>query len=133
MWAIMPSDGRTPPSIFISYSHKDEKWKDRLLTHLRVLESQHLVSIWEDRQIAGGDEWLSAISRALEVAKIAIFLVSAHSLTSDFILRTEITRLLERREPEGPERASQCVTRGGRRCEPIIPCVTARTARHSFA
>ena len=26
--------------VFISYSHKDEEWKDRLVTHLGVLEKQ---------------------------------------------------------------------------------------------
>lgn len=28
----------TAPSIFISYSHKDEIWKDRLRPHLGMLE-----------------------------------------------------------------------------------------------
>ncbi len=26
------------PSVFISYSHKDEEWKDRLKPHLGMLE-----------------------------------------------------------------------------------------------
>jgi hypothetical protein len=33
----------TKPTIFISYSHKDEGWKDRLVTHLGVLQSQGLL------------------------------------------------------------------------------------------
>jgi hypothetical protein len=28
------------PTVFISYSHKDEEWKDRLLTHLDSLQME---------------------------------------------------------------------------------------------
>ena len=42
------------PKVFISYSHKDEDWKVRLQTQLAVLENQGLLSVWEDRKIAGG-------------------------------------------------------------------------------
>lgn len=40
------------PKVFISYSHKDEDWKNRLQTQLAVLENQGLLSVWEDRKIA---------------------------------------------------------------------------------
>jgi len=43
------------PSVFLSYSHKDEDWKKRLRTHLGVLESQGLLDVWDDRRIEGGD------------------------------------------------------------------------------
>ncbi len=39
------------PTIFISYSHKDEVWKDRLKPHLEVLETAGRISIWDDRGI----------------------------------------------------------------------------------
>ena len=47
--------------VFISYSHKDENWKDHLKTHLAVLEHQNLLSVWDDRQIAAGDDWYPEI------------------------------------------------------------------------
>jgi hypothetical protein len=31
------------PSIFISYSHKDEEWKDRILTHLGIAQKPFVV------------------------------------------------------------------------------------------
>jgi len=34
----LEGNGMTKPTVFISYSHKDEKWKDRLRSHLKVLE-----------------------------------------------------------------------------------------------
>src|SRR5262245_18665540 len=41
------------------------------------------------------------IQEAMNAAGVAILLISANSLTSDFILREEISRLLERRASEG--------------------------------
>jgi hypothetical protein len=34
--------------IFISYSHKDAKDKDRLMTHLGALEKQGQIALWDD-------------------------------------------------------------------------------------
>ena len=33
------------PTVFISYSHKDEDWKNRLVTHLGVLRHQGLLDL----------------------------------------------------------------------------------------
>ncbi len=87
--------------VFISYSHEDETWKDRLQTQLAVLEYEGLFSVWEDRQIETGDDWYPEIEKALNEADVAILLISAHFLTSKFIRGEEIPRLLERREQEG--------------------------------
>ena len=89
------------PKVFISYSHKDVAWKERLQSHLAVLEIQGLLSVWEDRQIALGDAWYPEIEQALNTADVAILLISADFLTSKFILEKEVPRLLERREREG--------------------------------
>lgn len=87
--------------VFISYSHKDEAWKDRLQTQLTVLEMEGMFAVWEDRQIMMGDNWYPAIEKAMNEADIAILLVSADFLTSRFIRGEEIPRLLERRKQEG--------------------------------
>ncbi len=89
------------PTVFISYSHKDEVWKDRLVTHLGVLEHEGLLQTWNDRNIGAGEEWFEEIQNAMDTARVAVLLVSAHSLTSKFILHKEIPRLLERRISEG--------------------------------
>ena len=91
----------TTPTVFISYSHKDEDWKDRVVTHLRVLQMQDMLDVWDDRRIEAGDEWHSEIENALNAASVAVLLVSANFLTSKFILGEEVPRLLERREKEG--------------------------------
>ncbi len=89
------------PKVFISYSHKDEVWKDRLQKQLAVLEHQGLLSVWEDRQIAAGDDWYPEIERAIESAHVAILLITADFLSSKFILGKKVPPLLERRKQEG--------------------------------
>lgn len=89
------------PKVFISYSHKDEDWKNRLQTQLSVLENQGLLSIWDDRRIVGGDDWYPEIERAIESAQVAILLISADFLSSKFIQGKEVPPLLERRKKDG--------------------------------
>jgi len=86
------------PTVFISYSHEDEAWKDRLVTHLGVLQSQGLLDLWDDRRIGAGEDWEREIEKAMATASAAVLLVSADFLTSAFILGEEVPRLLERRD-----------------------------------
>jgi hypothetical protein len=88
------------PLVFISYSHHDEKEKDKLLAHLGVLQSD-LINLWSDDCIGAGVDWEPEISRALAQAKVAILFISASFLTSKFILGEEVPAILERRKNEG--------------------------------
>ena len=87
--------------VFISYSHHDEEWKNRLVSHLGVLERQGRVALWVDQQIRPGDDWLREIEQAMDEAAIAVLLVSASFLSSEFISGTEVPRLLRRRAEQG--------------------------------
>ena len=89
------------PTVFISYSHKDELWKDRLETQLGVLQFEGILDTWTDRQIGAGDDWYAKIEEAMNRAAVGILLISADSLTSKFILREEIATLLQRRDRDG--------------------------------
>jgi len=89
------------PSVFLSYSHKDEVWKDRLKTHLGVLEAEGRLDIWDDRRIEAGTDWFEEIQDAMARASVAVLLISADYLTSKFILGQEVARLLQRRSAEG--------------------------------
>lgn len=89
------------PTVFISYSHEDEDWKNRLVTHLRVSQAQKLFFVWEDRLIGAGEDWLKKIREAMNEASVAILLISADSLTSEFVLYEEIEHLLKRRDESG--------------------------------
>jgi phage host-nuclease inhibitor protein Gam len=89
------------PSVFISYSHKDEIWKNRLVGHLGVLQHENILDMWDDRRIGAGEDWYQEIQKAIDAASVAILLVSADFLTSQFILGKEVPRIIERREKEG--------------------------------
>jgi tetratricopeptide (TPR) repeat protein len=89
------------PKVFISYSHQDEAWKDKLVRQLRVLELEGAFDLWDDRKIAAGDGWRTEIETAMESARAAVLLISADFLISDFIRGTEVPRLLQRRAQDG--------------------------------
>ena len=91
----------TKPTVFISYSHRDERWKDLLRSHLGVLEQTGRITVWDDRQIDGGEEWYPEIVAAMERAAVALCLISPDFLKSDFINKEEIPHLIKRRENEG--------------------------------
>jgi hypothetical protein len=88
-------------TVFISYCHKDEVWKDRLVTHFGVLQQESILDLWNDRRIGAGEDWYQKIEEAIARARVAVLLVSADFLTSKFIRSKEIPRLLERRDKEG--------------------------------
>ncbi|MGE5341963.1 MAG: tetratricopeptide repeat protein [Candidatus Omnitrophota bacterium] len=83
--------------IFISYSHKDKAFKEMLLEQLRVLELEGNLDLWEDSQIETGTNWLPEIEKAINEAHIAVLMISAGFLTSNFIRVKEVPMILERR------------------------------------
>lgn len=91
----------TLPSVFVSYSHRDERWKDLLKPHLKMLEKANRLTIWDDRKIDAGDTWYDEIKNAMEDAEVAVCLISADYLASDFCVKEEIPYLLERRKNNG--------------------------------
>ncbi len=80
-------------NVFISYSHKDKKWLERLQAHLKPLERAGLVDRWDDTRIEAGDEWRKEIRQALDAARVVVLLVSADFMASDFIAKDELPPL----------------------------------------
>lgn len=96
------TDTTPTPTVFISYSHKDETWKDKLLPHLRALETAGIgMQVWHDRKIDGGDKWYPEIQDAMGNAAAAVLLVSADFLASPFCVQEEVPALLKRQEQQG--------------------------------
>jgi hypothetical protein len=88
------------PKIFVSYSHADTKQKERLLKHLGAPDDAAEFDVWTDAQIRPGEKWEPAIEQALSNASVAILLISADFLVSDFVRHKEIPAILERREKD---------------------------------
>ena len=89
-------------SVFISYSHRDKRWRDLLKAHLcGALASEDVLEVWSDQMIGTGEDWYARITEAIGRTSVAILLVSADFLASQFICKEEIPRLLLRRQQEG--------------------------------
>ncbi len=89
------------PLVFISYHRDDEAEKNKLLSHLGVLERDGLIDVWNDDRIGAGSDWEQEIQAAINQARVAVLLVTANFLNSNFILGQQIPALLNRRENEG--------------------------------
>ncbi len=87
--------------VFISYSHKDATWLNRLKVNLDVLEDKYPIDVWADTKIQSGERWKDRIEGALNRARVAVLLVSQDFLASDFIKRYELPVLLEAAASKG--------------------------------
>jgi len=87
--------------IFISYSHRDKEWLQTVRLMLKPLERQKSMVIWDDTYIETGRKWKDEIDKALTLSNIAIFLVSANFIASDFIVANELPPLLQKASTNG--------------------------------
>ncbi len=84
--------------VFISYSHRDADWLDKLRAHLQPLEKVIQLEIWDDTRIQPGTKWREEIMRAMTSSKAALFLVSKNFAASAFIQGHELPTLLDSAE-----------------------------------
>ncbi len=96
--ALVPSTGT---KVFISYSHADKAWLDRLKRHLKPLVREGQLDCWDDSHIRPGDDWKQEIRTALDTAQVAVLLISADFFASDFIDENELPPLLAAAQAKG--------------------------------
>ena len=87
--------------VFVSYSHKDEKWLKMLQTFLAPLVRNESVDLWDDTRIPPGAKWRDEINRALASARVAVLLVSSAFLESEFIAQQELPQILASERQRG--------------------------------
>ena len=85
-----------PITIFYSYSHKDERYRDDLASSLALLKRQGLIREWYDRDLVAGERWEDAIYRELDSATVILLLISRDLINSDFIWGQELKRAMDR-------------------------------------
>ena len=96
--ASSPSIGT---KIFISYSHADKTWLERLKRHLKPLVREGSLDYWDDTHIRTGDDWQQEIRIALDRAQVAVLLISADFFASEFINKAELPHLLAAAQAKG--------------------------------
>jgi hypothetical protein len=97
---VAPQVPGTKP-VFISYSHKDAAWLEKVKMFLQPLEDQGLLRIWDDTNIQPGSKWLEEIQLSLESAQVGVLLITQNFLTSEFIVQKEFPVLLEKAKNRG--------------------------------
>lgn len=82
--------------IFISYARDDKGWLDKVLVFLKTFEDQELV-IWTDRDIPPGTNFDEKIEYSLRSAKVGVLLITQKFLNSDYVMKKELTSMLDAR------------------------------------
>jgi uncharacterized protein YjbI with pentapeptide repeats/nucleoside phosphorylase len=76
------------------YSKRDRVWLQRVLTHLKPYVAGKSI-LWADPGLRAGDRWQEEIDEALSRTKVAVLLVSADFMASDFIQTQELPKLIQ--------------------------------------
>jgi hypothetical protein len=87
-----------PLKVFFSYSHRDDEFREELITHMAALQREGLVETWNDRQISGGKKWKGCIDDNLKTADIVLLLVSADFIRSRYCWDIEMREALVRQK-----------------------------------
>ena len=85
--------------VFISYADENDLVRSRLEVILKPLVRKGRLELWADTDIGVARKWNAEIERNLQRAELAVLLISADFLASDYIYETELPRLIERGVP----------------------------------
>jgi len=91
----MPAN-RLRKNVFVSYSHQDREWLERLKVHLAPYLRGEALHLWDDTKIKPGSSWAADIQQEIDNARAAILLVTPTFLASNYIFEVELPRILSR-------------------------------------
>lgn len=84
--------------VFLSYSHTDEKYRNELAKHLKILQRQGIIETWHDRCLLPGDNWANDINENLRNADIILLLISVDFINSEYCFELEMKEALARHD-----------------------------------
>jgi hypothetical protein len=97
-------------SVVISYSHKDESYKDELVTHLAGLRRTGVITDWHDRRLTAGSEIDPSLQERFETDAVILLLVSADYINSEYCWQKEMV-IAMRRHDAGQARVIPIIVR----------------------
>src|SRR5579863_7213547 len=71
---------------------------NQLKDHLRVLEHNGLIALWDYGNITPGAEWKQEMKKHLDEAQIILLLISRSFLASDYCYTVEMQQAITRHE-----------------------------------
>ena len=87
-----------PVNVFVSYAHRDDRYRQKLHTAVSPLRRRNLIEEWYDAGIVGGDEVDAEILRRLAGADLVLLLLSPSYIDSDYCWNMEMPAALRLRE-----------------------------------
>jgi Leucine-rich repeat (LRR) protein/GTPase SAR1 family protein len=94
--AILPEPPKKAKKVFLSYSHQNTIWLNRLRTHLAGLRRAKEIETWDDKEILPGDMWDTTIKARIEEADVFILLLSADFIASEYVWNDELPKAFEK-------------------------------------
>lgn len=86
---------------FISYSHKDKKYLQKLEIHLAQIKRDNIIQSWTDNKILAGDNLSETINAELSTSDLFIALLSPEYIASNYCYEKEFQfalQMLEKKE-----------------------------------
>jgi hypothetical protein len=95
---MLELEQKKPLKLFLGYAPEDTNMLKTLKTHLRPLERAGLIEVWDDQDVAPGEEKGKEIERHLSEARIILLLISPDFLGSSNYYDIQMSMAIERYE-----------------------------------
>ncbi len=82
--------------VFISYSHKDMRYKENLKSHLEALKHTYNIDVWHDGKMVAGDDIDENVKKNLEKSDVVLLLISVNFFNSWYCMEVELKEAIER-------------------------------------